>query len=343
MIRPRWTHLRDSSKTDMMNTEMELRNHMLVEFLCRGRSQLTSLSLNEDGHHVTEIDELDRYFGKLVSDTIYDAIKVSGKCENVYARKIPIKTFFNSYYLYLKVFRCKNESDNAYSGVCSNASVFKDENGEWVCRPKIKLTVRVNNMMNAYRQFSLAICHELTHCWNLYRYALETGKSPYEAYVSTRYDKIKDSKSDMRNQAASSASILYLLNRMERNAYIAQLRNELDKIDTQDMTFQEFYNEVKKTQSYMKFKYLEENVALLFQITDNGLQSEFIDALNGIMGKNYTTYNQLLKYYSRRWQKWKNAYLKNAARIAYDVYYKEGNNTWLGDENNNETRVNPNR
>ena len=57
-----------------------------------------------------------------------------------------------------------------------------------------------------------------------------------------------------------------------------------------------------------------------------------------MMNTHFTTYNQLLKYYNRRWEKWKKNYLIKATKIAYDVF-SENNLTLDGKNMNNNTTI----
>ena len=126
-------------------------------------------------------------------------------------------------------------------------------------------------------------------------------------------------KSQFTNEKAIG-QMLYYLNRMERNAYLGQLRQELmsEKDDITDA--KSAYELVKKTGSWRNFKYLEKSMFALWSITNPYAQKTIVDITNDITGKKFTRYTQVKKYFASRFEKWKTKYLRNVSRIAYDVY-----------------------
>lgn len=310
-----------------MDTLKELNHHIITEF---ARNYNYSVVLNEEHGYINNIDEVIEYFKELVSPQI--ELAFADKPEMVrrtYDDKITVKAFFEYYKLNITF---EPSDKTAYSGGMLPSSVYVHPiKGEWVCVPDIKLIIKANNAINAMKTFSFCIGHELTHCYDLLEYAKETGQDPWYSIDRNKYFAIQKSRNNsIQQNAKATANILYRLNRMERNAYIAQLRQELldrkDEIkDSASAT-----EAIKNTESYKNFAYLENNIIYgICNVKDKALQKGLIQYLNDNMGTKFTTYNQLKKYYLDRWQKWKNKYLSTASKIAYDIFASDKRNLWL--------------
>ena len=171
--------------------------------------------------------------------------------------------------------------------------------------------------------------HELTHCYNLLQYALKNDKDPWYSIDRNRYFTIRNNVNFGIGNVSALANILYTLNRMERNAYIAQLKQELLTKKNLIKDNKTAFDLIKNTESYKKFLYLEQQVNVIFTIIDEDVQKDLIDTLNNIMNTHFTTFKQLKKYFLIRWLKWKKAYFKNASKIAYDIFSSTNNSKWL--------------
>lgn len=320
-----------------MNTDIELKHHIITEF---ARNFVPCLILEEHGY-ISDIDELIEYFKKMVEGQIQLAFS-DGIPETVtreYKDKINFNTFFEYYKLNLKIVPSNVLS---YKGGAAPKSVYvHPQKGEWVCVPDIELTINTNNALNAMKTFSFAIGHELTHCYDLLQYAKETGQDPWYSLNRNKYFDIRNNQIFGIGNNRAIAQMLYHLNKTERNAYIAQLRQELLSVKDKIKDSKTAIDAVKNTESYKKFISLENNINIIFGITDKDVQTDLLSYTNDIMGKKFTTYNQLKKYYLNRWQKWKYKYLTTASKIVYDVYSKENKNEWLdyGMMGNNDIKI----
>ena len=117
---------------------------------------------------------------------------------------------------------------------------------------------------------------------------------------------------------------LYLLSRVERNTYIAQTQQELLQRKDELEDSQSIMNVIKSTGSYEHFAWLDKNMGIILSdYLKEPAQEEIINAVNDIMDKNFTNYQQAQKYLSRRWNKWKKEYLTRVSKIAYDIYDRE--------------------
>lgn len=309
-----------------MSSENELKHHIITEF---ARNYTSPAVLKEEHGYINNIDAVIEYFKTLVEPQVKLVFgdTPGNSVSKTYKNKININTFFEYYNLDITFEYSKTSS---YKGGAAPKSVYVHPiKGEWVCVPDIELTIIASNGIKAMKNFSFAIGHELTHCYDLLQYAKETNQDPWYSIDRNRYFDIRTKHMYGIGNEKASANILYLLNRMERNAYIAQLKQELLNNKEQIKDSKSAFDAVKNTESYKKFLNLEYNMNVIMNLTDEETQQNLIKYLNDIMHKKFTTYNQLKKYYLNRWQKWKYKYLTTASKIVHDIYTQDNKNTWL--------------
>lgn len=310
-----------------MNTNKELEHHIITEF---ARNNLAPVLLKEEHGYINNIDEVIDYFKTLITPQLNQVFGDDPhfSISNVYEQNINVRTFFKKFKLSVTFEWAK---ETAYRGGAKPKSVYNDtDTKEWVCVPDINLIIKASNAIKAMKIFSFAIGHELTHCYDLLQYAKETNQDPWYSIDRNRYFDIKDRETwSIINNEKATANILYLMNRMERNAYIAQLKQELMDRKDEMQDSMSAYNLIRKTESYQKFISLENNINAILSVYDKDVQNGLIQYLNSIMNKKFTTYKQVKKYYLNRWLKWKNKYLSTAAKIAHDIYASDNKNTWL--------------
>lgn len=309
-----------------MNSENELKHHIITEF---ARNYTSPAVLKEEHGYINNIDAVIEYFKTLVEPQVKLVFgDTPGKpVSKTYKNKININTFFEYYNLDITFEYSKTSSYKG--GTAPNSVYFPPTKGEWVCVPNIELTIFASNGIKAMKNFSFVIGHELTHCYDLLQYAKETNQDPWYSIHRNRYFDLRRKHMYGIGNEKASANILYLLNRMERNAYIAQLKQELLNNKEQIKDSKSAFDAVKNTESYRKFLNLEYNMNVIMNLTDEETQQNLIKYLNDIMHKKFTTYNQLKKYYLNRWQKWKYKYLTTASKIVHDIYTQDNKNTWL--------------
>lgn len=307
-----------------MKINKELEHHVIVEFK---RHNTVPVLLKETHGYINDIDDIVEYFKNLVEQQIIRLY--SGNKELItksYDGKINIKTFFK--YYKINVTFEKSEKSDYLCGILPK-SIFQSSNGNWECIPEINMTIKAKNSTNAMNIFSFSIGHELTHGYDLLLYAKKTNQDPWYSIDRNRYFNIsKEMRLGVGNTQAS-AYILYRLNRMERNAYIAQLKQELLSMKDNIKDAKSAIEAIKKTNSYNKFLDIEKNIGIILTIDKKEVQEGLLSDLNNIMNKNFINYNQLVKYYSNRWRKWKQQYLSQASKIAYDIFASDKKNLWL--------------
>lgn len=305
----------------MMNTDIEFRNHLAAQFLTFPQSHIM---ITEDRHIYNKIDDLVDYFNELFSETIDLAINDKRSLLNVEEGEIPIETFFTHYKITLKI----SFGKNSFSGGFKPNSIYQNYMGIWVCQPIIDFNITAKTLFSAHRIFRQNIAHELTHAYNLLQYAIQNNDSPMNSVMKQNYYNFTNGRMVSGNYGALS-DLLYRLNRMERNALIAQMNNELKSFNLTGATFQDVYDLAIHTDAYRNFKHIEKNIGLIFATTDKSVQDSFITTVNNLVGKKFTTYNQIKKYFYYRWLKWSKAFMKNTSKLIYDIYYQNNNNVEL--------------
>ena len=311
-----------------LSTDNELKHHIITEF---ARNYSSTAVLKEEHGYINNIDSVIEYFKAIVEpqvELVFSDETYEDSASRTYKDKINIKTFFE--YYNLRVTFEYSKTTSSYKGGASPKSVYVHPiKGQWACAPDIELTIIAPNTIKAMKNFSFAIGHELTHCYDLLQYAKETNQDPWYSLNRNRYFDIQKTYTYGIGNEKAAANILYHLNRTERNAYIAQLKQELLDNKEQIKDSKSAFDAIKNTESYKKFLYLERNINAIMNLTDTQTQQNLIKYLNGIMNKKLTTYNQLKKYYLNRWQKYKNKYLATASKIVHDIYTQDNKNTWI--------------
>lgn len=311
----------------MCYIEDELKNHLDFEF-----SIHNSAGLNETRHVVNNLESDIYSITNMVQGqfkrTVEEKSTVIKKYTRINLTNEKLYSFFKNFDLQLTTIFSKEKK---YNGNLSTDSIFS-YNNEWFCVPKITLTILGDNEKTFIENFMVALGHELTHAFDLYQFAVKNNVHPSEAITKQNYHKIFNKTNSKSVNIKVLAHILYSLNRLERNAIIAQLRQELLNKKEMLKGSKSAFDLIKTTESYRTFTFLQEGIQSLANITDKDTQMELINELNSIMGKGFTTFNQLQKYFVGRWIKWKENFLVKASKIAFDVYSETSQGFKIEDE-----------
>jgi len=309
-----------------MDINTELRNHLICEFLTR---KLAPSLLIETRGVINGIDEVIDAFMSVIEQQVESTfngtnttISQTYNNEDIIAG---IKTFFKEFNIKITT---KRSSKNAVNGGTSPSSIRLGEDS-WYCVPQINIIVEGTNVNTMYKKIQYSIGHELTHCFNLLQYAIQNNKHPMSNINRQHYFDIINSKDNGIGNERAVASVLYVLNRMERNAYIGQLRQELLSVKNKMTDDKAIFELIKSTESYKKFMYLETQISIFNEVSNENLQKKIINWVNEMMDKSFTNYNQVKKYLNNRWNKWKKSYLSKATKIAYDIYATTDYSKWF--------------
>lgn len=323
-----------------MNLNTELKNHILCEFSLH--KNLHPFLITETRGVVDGMDDIVNVFIRMVKPQVNDLFS-TGKPTTIYYDETTdefyysgLKTFFDSFRLYLTL----SIGEKSYEGGVNSDCIIKVR-GKYRCNPKILLSISARNSIEMLNMLSFTLAHELTHAYNLLQYAIKNNSNGKDNLLNrNKYKNIQDAlhTNVNINNLKATGSILYNLSRIERNVYIAQLRQELLANKNMIKDTKTAFNLIKQTESYKKFLNLEKNVNIINNNNlDPRIQNELMNYLNSIMDKKFTNFEQVKKYYNRRWQKWKKAYLVRASKIVYDIF--DENNKWLIDNSGNDNTL----
>lgn len=306
-----------------MNTNIELRNHIICEFArhCDIRQNIL-----ESHGYISGIDEIVDVFVREVEPIIRNVIEKK-KAVNTTLDNADIligkKTFFNKFKIKISFVPRDGEDTYVNGGTDGVKSVETDSKGNVISCPIITMRVDCGtNLENAVNGFSVNLSHELTHAYNIYQYAVENGvQSLWNNLTKTqRYNKIRSVQNSGVGNVSAVGNILYTLNRMERNSYIAETRRELYNRKDEIVDAKTGFDVVKNSSSYRnRFKMLEDNMNTLFNVKSPSVQNQILTAVNNGMGKNFTNYSQARKYLIKRWIRWRKKYLTAVSKMVYDI------------------------
>lgn len=303
----------------------ELKNHIKYEFIT-GRDNPTRLLYEVRG----VVNNIDKIISKIESECI-NQIESTINTKKGYFKIYHIdfngeNFFFKELYLSLTTYY---DDRNTYGGSTSSDSVVKKQ-GNIICQPIIELQLYCNSVENMVYKLKFCLGHELTHVHNMYQYVLKTGKDLYSNMVNVqKYKEISNLKDNLYyfkyiNQKVIG-DVLYRLNRMERNAYIAQLRQELLQKKEEIKDSKTAYETLISTDSYKKnYLYLQKVIFLLVNLTDENAKKDLVKIMNNFSKRKITNYNDVKKYFVNRWNKWKKQYMIKASKIVYDVFNENG-------------------
>lgn len=324
-----------------MNTSAELLNHIIYEFYS-GRLNRENI-LNESrgvvsGLHAVVKDMCGAFYQQ-VCETMYENKKLSQEYK-FSTKEMGYDTFFDK--IKVQLTTAPGQRTKFTGGLNPGKTYSKTDEG-LVCSPDIFYSVEATDDETMIRLIESAIGHELTHAFNLYQYGVKNNLEVYQILDNYRYDQRYSAIASARDDTFSTGNrravgnLLYMLNRMERGAYIAQLKEELEAKADEITDSKSAWEAVLSSESYRNYKSIERNVNVICSgMCDAMVQKELIRLTNSIMRTDFKTYNQLQKWYNAQWYKWKTKYITTAAKIAYDVY-AEHNDMLDGDRDVNET------
>lgn len=306
-------------------TDEQMYNHLLFEFgIGTGKRKINESRGVVDSVNDFLIKFLDEVQGQITA-------AFSNRCTTKHeyegnTEKYGCETFFKEFRILLSLSAINEERLSYNGGFEPFNSFFEDEEGNVICRPSINLRVLAASEIRMRRCIAFSLGHELTHAYNTYRYAQKYGINSLKRNIlrTQNYGNLQHYSSPMySHNTQAMAGVLYGLNRMERNAYIAQLRQEM-AADAQWIKSAEDAMEVlKTTDSYERFKLLEKNVETILGERYEPVKKEILDATNAMIRdgkrKPFSNWHQLTKYFSYVWEDWKKKYLIMASKIAYDI------------------------
>ena len=319
-----------------MGTSSDLKNHILYEFYA-GLPNKENI-LNESRGVVSGLHEV---VNAICNDMVKDILKTvskKGATTKIYSGKVSnygLTSFFDEYMIAVKV---SYGEKTTYSGGLWMRESFLDSADGVVCHPHIDIEITGKDPSTIINTVSFAIGHELTHAYNEFKYARKNGLKASDIvsnFIEVQgQSRIAASKKSQIQNEKAIGNFLYLANRMERNAYIAQLKQELETKKNEIEDSKSAWEAVLGTESYKKFKMLERVYRqMLSEELTAETKKQIISYTNKITGRKFNSYGQVKKFCINLWEKWRKKYLTMASKIVYDIF-AENNPMTDGDMTN---------
>ena len=295
-----------------------LEQHLIFEFVYHNPNKVC---INEERSTVPGIDVILEKFLDMIEPQIRETLRNKERT-SVYYNNINALGLNNTFFKSLDMQVDLDYGDEDYGGGFDPQGGFKYYGPETKIDFCCELRITANYEGDFRRNIFLILGHEITHAYNIWQWMLKNKKDfRFSKFDSkTRYTNFKAYKWDESNVIVLK-KMHYRLSRIEMNAYIAQLKQELQLLSVMINDSRSAFNAIKRTRSYQQnFLWLEKQISILNGMDDLETQSYIISDTNRIANKNFTNYNQVLKYYNERWFYYKKEYLTKASKIAYDIY-----------------------
>lgn len=112
---------------------------------------------------------------------------------------------------------------------------------------KIDLNLNLNSWESDIKNI---LYHELTHAWDDYNSYLQNKEGLLKVNINSKYNNYLNGKLSKNNVKQILSDILYHLNDIEKNAYIAELRADLENNENIIHGPKEAYDIIKKSMAY---------------------------------------------------------------------------------------------
>lgn len=300
------------------------KQHILFEFL---HNSPNKVSLLYEGRSVVPgIDTILERIMMLLDNQIYyvtsNNVTIQNKCVERYNDINALRLnnlFFDSINFTVVLI---NSEESHINGGFAIGGEFVYTGDDTKIPLDIDFTISAPNESEFRRLLYLGFGHEITHAYNIWQWMIKNKRNFNfnDFNKKSRYLSFKSHFWDAKNEECIKL-VMYRMSRTEVNAHIAQLRQELllkkNEINDTESAMKTIYS----TTSYrIWYKFLNKFVHDIQCLTDKSTQDNLIHILNFVGGKNFTTYNQFLKYFKERWFYLQKEYMTKASKIVYDIY-----------------------
>ena len=217
----------------------------------------------------------------------------------------------------------RNKIDASYDPINSKIQI---NDGVVSFCPMITISGFCNSKSGVIDEMIYTLGHEFTHAYN-----------DYMVYVKSGHRKRLKDLSDMSkiNNAISNpnsligymiGAVLYMADQAEKNAFIAQLKNELELYKGDLNSSKDCTHAIMTTNTYQNIQNVtafcnkfEEEINQNEKGTDNA-KILFVDELNRIAEKNFKNFESAFKWFKYQVYEINANFNKKAPKIVHDVY-----------------------
>lgn len=303
--------------------------HILFELTHRMPNKISILF--EDRSVVPGIDTILNNIFKMIEPQIYETVRQNGKTVAHQYKDIEQLGIKNTFFKSIDFSVQANIGDSSSYVGGYNPSVIKYEGENTKIDLSIFISVTGTDESDLRRIIYFAFGHEIVHAYDVYQWVIKNKKdySPTQQLANSNYLNFKSLPWDSGNEKAIK-NAMYRLSRLERNAYIGQLRQELLRVKDSITDSKSALNAIKNTESYNKNylyfdRFLDSMVGLYVDKGEDAeeTKNDVIYYANKICSKNFTNYRQVLKYFTIRCRQYQKIYMIKASKIVSDIYQEQ--------------------
>ena len=197
---------------------------------------------------------------------------------------------------------------------------FKNDNIEF--HPEITISVVGSNTRNILNSIMVSLGHEFTHAYTDYMIFKNSGgkkrlKDIYDpSIINSWIDSDSDDEFDKR-----FAEIFYVLNSYEQNAYIAELRQNIENYPFELKTSIDLTKAIQSTESYNKLLKIIKLISTIKNEKWSFLaQDSIVNSINYFSGKKFDSFEGSMNFVEKIARTVKRKFDSTSSKIAYDVF-----------------------
>lgn len=246
------------------------------------------------------------------------------------------KVFFDEYSLSIEV--TYKETEKELNRNLSGGSYFEDsqitmENGIIEFYPIMEIHATGSSKMKIMNFILKDIGHEFLHAYNDYCVFKESKGESRLKDIYFKYNYKTSETSTLKTEVLVS-QILYFTDQAEKNARVAQIKQEIEQYKNGRWKQIDIKNAVDSTEINHDIQDAENK---LYELMDRSYGNDkeaddnkyyTIEAVKGLSGYNFSTFEQAIRFLKNKIYKVRKQFNKQAYKIATDVYL-ENNNKWL--------------
>lgn len=211
--------------------------------------------------------------------------------------------------------------------------------------PRIKINGRGYSKMDIINIIIYKLGHEFTHAYNDYMVYIKSG---YKKRLTDLYDMSSINRSmiipkDLIEYAIGST--LYMSSQAELNAFIAQLKNELEQYNGPFNTSSDFTKAIMSTNAYKNIKNvtdfcnsIEDEVNKPGELSDK-IKDMFVSTLNKVSGKSFKNFIPAFKWFKYKVYEINSKFNKKSPKIIHDVYVERNASKHIDPDLSNLERI----
>jgi len=178
------------------------------------------------------------------------------------------------------------------------------------------LHINKEKLLNDENSVISIIVHELQHAYEDYNRQIKNKENLMTSLLKNNYLKITKYTDDEIKKQINY--ILYFSNKIEQNAFIAQLVKQINNEKYNFNSIEEIYNYIKTKSVFKNYIKVLNWIDLYINCNDLDIQNNIINYLNNIINNNFNTYNQVIKFLNNKKEKMLNKFNKIIPKIIYN-------------------------